>query len=51
MLIHGLMNLILYKESNEELNAMKKIFTRSYIKEPKASIRTDGSSEFKVRFS
>jgi len=38
------------KESNEVLGAMKKIFTRSYIKEPKASIRTDGGTEFKGVF-
>lgn len=35
------------KNSKEVLDAMKKIFSRKYIKKPKATIRTDNGAEFK----
>ena len=35
------------KEASEVLFAMKNIFSRDYIKKPKASIRTDNGTEFK----
>lgn len=38
------------KDSASVLKAMKKMFTRDHIKQPKASIRTDGGSEFKDEF-
>lgn len=34
------------KTADEALKAMKKIFTRKYVKKPKASIRTDNGKEF-----
>jgi len=34
------------KEAKEVLSAMKTIFTRSHVKKPKASIRTDNGTEF-----
>ena len=34
------------KEAKEVLSAMKKIFTRNYVKIPKASLRTDNGTEF-----
>lgn len=38
------------KEPKEVLSAFKKMFTRQYIKEPYASIRTDDGNEFKGVF-
>jgi hypothetical protein len=37
-------------DSKEALEAMLKIFKRKYIKQPEASIRTDGGAEFKDAF-
>lgn len=34
------------KEAKEVLSAMKTIFTRNYVKKPKASLRTDNGTEF-----
>ena len=39
------------KDPDTTLKAMKTMFKRSYIKEPYASIRTDGGAEFKGVFS
>jgi hypothetical protein len=38
------------KEPNNILDAMKKMYKRPYIKEPYASVRTDGGNEFKGVF-
>jgi hypothetical protein len=38
------------KESDTVLKAMKKCFTREYVKKPYASIKTDGGLEFKDVF-
>jgi hypothetical protein len=37
-------------DPDETLSAMKKMFTRTFIKKPYASIRTDGGVEFKGAF-
>jgi len=38
-------------ESEETVEAIKKIFAREYVKKPEASIRTDGGAEFKSAFN